>query len=372
MIETVFSAELPVREHLLVQKNRIIGADLAAALDAAVDDDARQALLDAAPRLAVVTGIHGDELEGQYVAFELARRLNEHRDQVHGIVDIYPAINPLGINAIERGVPGYDLDLNRIFPGDADGPLTEALAAAVVADIAGAAACVDIHASNIFLREMPQIRINELSADELLPLAPLLNIDFVWVHASATVLQSTLAYALNALGTRTLVVETGVGMRITPSEVMRLTEGMLRLAAHLGIWSGPFEEHGAPLISADQAVSFLNAGAAGVFLPKAAHGRLRLAAHLGIWSGPFEEHGAPLISADQAVSFLNAGAAGVFLPKAAHGRRVGKSELIGVIVDPLTGEVRERITCPASGLLFTLREYPVVYPGSLLARVLSE
>lgn len=319
MIETVFSVELPVREHLRVQKNRIVGAELA---KAAVDNPQ---LLETAPRLAVVTGIHGDELEGQYVAFHLAQTLNAHLDQLHGIVDIYPAINPLGINAVERGVPGYDLDLNRIFPGDANGPLTEALAAAVMDDIEGALACVDIHASNIFLREMPQVRINENSAEQLLPLAPLLNVDFVWVHASATVLQSTLAYSLNARNTPTLVVETGVGMRITPDDDRKLAEGLLRLAAHFGLWSGPFETHGMPVISGDKAVSFLNAEAAGIFLAKAR-----------------------------------------------HGLRIGEGEVIGQIVDPLQGTVMQEVVCPASGLLFTLREYPVVYPGSLLARVLKE
>lgn len=319
MIETVFSVELPVREHLRVQKNRIVGAELAKA--AAADPS----VLERAPRLAVVTGIHGDELEGQYVAYQLSRILNAHLEDLHGIVDIYPAINPLGINAVERGVPGFDLDLNRIFPSDAQGPLTEALAAAVIDDIEGAAACVDIHASNIFLREMPQVRINENSAEELLPLAPLLNVDFVWVHASATVLQSTLAYSLNARNTPTLVVETGVGMRITPEEDEKLAQGLLRLAAHFGIWSGRFEAHGMPVISGDKAVSFLNAEAAGIFLAKAR-----------------------------------------------HGLRIGEGELIGQIVDPLQGTVMQEVICPASGLLFTLREYPVVYPGSLLARVLKE
>ena len=319
MIETVFSVELPVREHLRVQKNRIVGAELAKA--AAADPS----VLERAPRLAVVTGIHGDELEGQYVAYQLSRILNAHLEDLHGIVDIYPAINPLGINAVERGVPGFDLDLNRIFPGDAQGPLTEALAAAVIDDIEGAAACVDIHASNIFLREMPQVRINENSAEELLPLAPLLNVDFVWVHASATVLQSTLAYSLNARNTPTLVVETGVGMRITPEEDEKLAQGLLRLAAHFGIWSGRFETHGMPVISGDKAVSFLNAEAAGIFLAKAR-----------------------------------------------HGMRIGEGELIGQIVDPPQGTVMQEVICPASGLLFTLREYPVVYPGSLLARVLKE
>ena len=63
----------------------------------------------------VVTGIHGDELEGQYVAFLLNQELQQHQKYLHGTVDIYPAMNPLGINTIQRGVPLFDLDMNRIF-----------------------------------------------------------------------------------------------------------------------------------------------------------------------------------------------------------------------------------------------------------------
>lgn len=315
MIQTVFSAELPVGERLLVQKHRIVGTAPAP----------QGAASRPAPRIAVVTGIHGDELEGQYVAFELGRILEENLDLLHGVVDIYPAINPLGINSIERGVPMFDVDLNRTFPGKAQGDLTETLAAAVIDDIAGADVAVDIHASNIFLREMPQVRINEISAKELLPLAPLLNVDLVWVHASATVLQSTLAYALNERGCRTLVVETGVGMRITRDYGERLTQGILRLAAHLGAWAGP---------------------------ARACE--------------------APIISNDGEVSYLNAGVGGIFLPEAAHGSRVEKGQLIGIVADALTGQVAERVVAPAAGLLFTLREYPVVYPGSLLARILGD
>ena len=311
MIETVFESELPVGERLRVQKHRMTGTG-----------DAPGA---AGRRLCVVTGIHGDELEGQYVAFELARRLREHPEQLTGTVDIYPAVNPLGINTIERSVPMFDIDLNRTFPGDAAGDVTEVLAAAVTDDLTGADAVIDIHASNIFLREMPQVRINDVSADALLPLAPLLNVDYIWVHASATVLRSTLAYALNERGTKTFVVETGVGMRVTRAYGERLVDGILRLAAHLGMWAGAYRTYRAPIVSRDGAVSYLNAEAGGIFLPEA-------------------EHGCP----------------------------VAAGQVVGIVADPLTGEVRETVRAPVAGLLFTLREYPVVYPGSLLGRILED
>lgn len=41
-------------------------------------------------------------------------------------------------------------------------------------------------------------------------------------------------------------------------------------------------------------------------------------------------------------------------------------------VDALSGEVRQECVSEVDGLLFTLREYPIVNKGSLIARILQE
>ena len=309
MIETVASVGLPVDEKLMIQKNRLIPA---------------KGLSGNEKRISIVTGTHGDELEGQYVCYELQRRIRENIGCLTGIVDVYPAINPLGIDSITRGIPGFDLDMNRIFPGSEDGSMPEYIASKIIEDLSGSAAVIDIHASNIFLEEIPQVRINELSRDTLVPLAKLLNTDYIWVHSSATVLESTLAYSLNSIGTPTLVVEMGGGMRITKKFGDQLTNGIFALMKELGIWS------------------------AEVITPKE-----------------------PIISEDGEVSFINAGKSGVFVPCVEHWKNVKKGAHIGDILNPLTGEINERIVSPAEGIVFTLREYPIVNEGSLIARILA-
>lgn len=122
-------------------------------------------------RISIVTGIHGDELEGQFVCFEVLRRIREQSGYLNGIVDIYPAMNPLGIDSITRGIPAFDLDMNRLFPGSRDGDMTEYLADQMIQDLLGSDVVIDIHASNIYLTEIPQIRINELHKEQLVPLA---------------------------------------------------------------------------------------------------------------------------------------------------------------------------------------------------------
>ena len=309
MIETVASVGLPIDEKLMIQKNRMIPS---------------RGLSGNEKRISVVTGTHGDELEGQYVCYELQRRIKENIECLTGIVDVYPAINPLGIDSITRGIPGFDLDMNRIFPGLENGSMPEYIASKIIDDLSGSAAVVDIHASNIFLEEIPQVRINELSRDTLVPLAKLLNVDYIWVHSSATVLESTLAYSLNVIGTPTLVVEMGVGMRITKKFGDQLTDGILALMKELGIWNGD------------------------VITPKE-----------------------PIISEDGEVSFINAGKSGVFVPCVGHWKNVKKDGHIGDILNPLTGEINERIFAPTDGIVFTLREYPIVNEGSLIARILA-
>ena len=162
-------------------------------------------------------------------ATELNRRLQEHPEYLNGIVDAYPALNPMGVDTLQRGVPFFDLDMNRIFPGNANGAVEEWVASELIKEFSTSDFAIDIHASNLFLREIPQVRVNINSAEDLVEYAEMLDVDFVWIHQASTVLESTLAYSLNSIGVKTLVVEAGVGMRITVGYCERLVNGILNL-----------------------------------------------------------------------------------------------------------------------------------------------
>lgn len=309
MIETIASVDMPVDEVLEIKKHRIMP---------------KSGITGRERRISIVTGTHGDELEGQFVCYELSRRIKENPECLKGIVDIYPALNPLGIDSITRGIPAFDLDMNRIFPGSGDGSMVEYIASEIIESLKGSDMCIDIHASNIFLKEIPQARISKQTAQRLVPFAKLLNLDYIWVHSASTVLEATLAHSLNSVGTPTIVVEMGVGMRITKEYCNQLTDGIFVLMKELGIWTGEVIEPKEPIISKEEDVHFINASESGIFVPRVEH-----------WNG------------------------------------VKKGEHIGDIVDPLRGTVLERIESPCGGLVFTLREYPVVDEGSLIARILT-
>ena len=335
MIETVISLDFPVEESFRIKKHRIFPAGYA---------DTENQEGDSLKRISIVTGTHGDELEGQYVCYLLSKRIMDEAEHLHGIVDIYPALNPLGIDSIERGIPGFDLDMNRIFPGNVNGSMAEQAAAGIVRDLSGSDMVIDvhssnlylteipqvsdmvidIHSSNLYLTEIPQVRISETFEDRLTDFACQLNTDFIWIHSAATVLEATLAHSLNVTGTPTLVVEMGIGLRLTQAYAEQLVSGIFSLMHYMGIWDGEFSKPRRPLIS----------------------------------------------RRPEDVEYLNAAVSGIFVQYMEHNSYAREGQVIGVIADPLLGEVLCEVTAPCDGLIFTLRDFPMVDEGSLVGRMI--
>ena len=69
---------------------------------------------------------------------------------------------------------------------------------------------------------------------------------------------------------------------------------------------------------------------------------------------------------------MNATAGGLFIPAVKHWEKLQKGDLIGQIVDPLHGTVLDEVISPVDGILFTIRDYPVVDEGSLIGRLLRK
>jgi predicted deacylase len=366
MIKTVESLSFPIEEQFVIRKNRILPPGYDKARSGNGSDEGTAGLCDVGKklegaqlgdlkRLSIVTGIHGDELEGQYVCYEVARRIREDIQCLNGIVDIYPAINPLGIDSIERGVPGFDLDMNRIFPGNKDGSMVEHAAAGVVQDLAGSDMVIDIHASNLYLTEIPQARISELFEDRLVPYAEQMGLDFIWVHSASTVLEATLAHSLNSIGTPTIVVEMGIGLRLTQAYGRQLTDGIFSLMEYMGMWDPGKTKSGTSASSEGSGRS-----AAGIAEP--------LSSAAGTAKSGTRK---PLISRNNDdVAYLNAPVSGVFIQHIEHNSFAHKGDVIGEIVDPLQGVSLCEVKAPCTGLIFTLRDFPMVDEGSLVGRML--
>ena len=309
--ETVLTLELPYQEEMKLDRSVYVGGS--------------------GPKVAIVSGVHGDELEGLYVCRQLALWLEDlaakSPEALLGRVELYPALNPLGLDTLQRLVPVYDIDLNRNFPGNSEGLFAQRIAAAAMQHLAGASLVIDIHASNIYLREIPQVRINQEFAAGLVPIAQKMNLDVIWLHGAMTVLEATIAHSLNSGGMPCLVVEMGVGMRITPAFTEQVVTGILHVWRELGVLAPDLD------------------------LPPLTH-----------W---------PLLADDANVHYLNADTSGLFVPSVEHWTSVKQGQVLGSIVSPFHGKVLSEVRSPVDAVLFTLREYPLVYEGSLMARLME-
>ncbi len=102
------------------------------------------------PVIAFTAGVHGDEVTGVFTARRLIEHLEKHPPQ-RGTVRVFPAVTPAAVRCLARRSPFDKADLNRLFPGDAEGSVSMRVAAAVWEETADADAIVDLHCCSQYL-----------------------------------------------------------------------------------------------------------------------------------------------------------------------------------------------------------------------------
>src|SRR3989475_3240782 len=85
------------------------------------------------PRLLAVAGHHGDEQEGPSALISLWHSLRP--ESLRGSLVMIPVLNPPAFQAVRRASLEDGLDINRIFPGNSRGTVTERLADALCAHL---------------------------------------------------------------------------------------------------------------------------------------------------------------------------------------------------------------------------------------------
>ena len=92
------------------------------------------------PVALVIAGVHGDEYEGPAAIHDLMREIDP--DKIRGSIIFVPVANPAAFGSATRRHPADQGDLNRSFPGSAQGGATEQLAHLIFHEFALNAACI--------------------------------------------------------------------------------------------------------------------------------------------------------------------------------------------------------------------------------------
>lgn len=275
-------------------------------------------------RVVIAAGIRGDAPEGIRVAHRVSSFLESQEDRLQGTVDIYPCANPLAAHRGTRTWPFFDTDLNRLFPGRIDGHPPAQVARALCDDIGGAQQVIELRGARPAFSEASQAIVrHDHEASALL--ASHANVAVVWRRTPGPAAPATFAHQFPG----SIVLEGGTGNRLTAGVGNDLADGVLNILVHLKV------------------------------LPES-----DLPFH---WAAIRR----PVHVTDEQVHRVRAERGGLFLPASAIWAEVEQGESLGEIVDPLTGQTREEVRSPVSGKILAIRELPVVFPGTMVARVVT-
>jgi N-alpha-acetyl-L-2,4-diaminobutyrate deacetylase len=192
-------------------------------------------------RTALVTaGNHGDEYPGQVAILRLMRELRP--EQVRGRLLLVPALNLPAAKAGTRLSPLDGKNLNRCFPGKADGTVTEMVAHYLTTVLFPLAdAVIDIHTGGRSMDFYPCATMHLVSDREqrrqMLEGALAWNSDFAFLYADVAG-TGLLPVEAERQGKVVITTEMGGGEPVSAA-VHRLTQdGLRNVLVHLGVLAG--------------------------------------------------------------------------------------------------------------------------------------
>lgn len=205
------------------------------------------------PSVLLTAGNHGDEYEGITALMKLANTLEA--EQVHGRVIIVPMMNTPAALAGRRTSPMDGGNLNRSFPGDPDGNVTEQIADYFTRTLVPMVdAVLDLHSGGRTLDIIPFAASHALENKEQQRQAlagaktfgaPIAMLMF---ELDAERLFDT---AVERQGKIFVATELGGGGTTTPERMVIAERGVRNFLVHFGLIDGQLDASGEPQVYVD-------------------------------------------------------------------------------------------------------------------------
>lgn len=223
------------------------------------------------PRVLLTAGNHGDEYEGQVVLTKLVRAIAT--ETVNGQIIILPMLNFPAAQAGMRTSPIDDGNLNRTFPGDADGRPTAMIAHYVESvlmpeiDVA-----IDLHSGGSSLIYTPgtlaRHHTDKKKLETVLAMIRAFGAPNSYLMGIGAEDRSILAGAERA-GIIGMSAELG-GAGMVTRETLAITErGVVNVLRHLGVLAGKAEPRATRVLEVIRSEHYVYSPDAGLFEPHA-------------------------------------------------------------------------------------------------------
>ena len=266
------------------------------------------------PRLFISAAIHGDEILGvEIIRRLLGLKLLRH---LRGTLIAVPVVNVYGYTARSRYLPDRR-DLNRSFPGSAQGSMASRLAHLFITEVVSHCTHgIDLHTGAVDRTNLPHVRVS-LDRPDAVELARRFRVPLI-LHANLR--DGSLRQTVLERGVPVLLYEAGEALRLDERAVRIGLRGVVSVMRGLGM------------------------------LPNTAPTRVTepLIARSSGWTRA-EESGTLQLTRD-------------------IGDLVEKGEVVGTLTAPL-GDISHPVVSRDSGLLIGKTQLPLVYEGEALFHV---
>ena len=194
------------------------------------------------PNVLMQAGNHGDEWEGQIGLGNLIRSL-EPKD-IRGRLIILPSANFPAAMAGQRTSPIDDGNLNRSFPGNPEGTITEQIAHFIEhVLLPGFDYSFDFHSGGSSLAYIPSALAprhgDEARMAKVIGMLKAFGAPVSYLAAAPQGGGRTFTSASFRQGVVSMGTELGGGGLVTPSSLKIAQDGMRRVLAHIGLLQGP-------------------------------------------------------------------------------------------------------------------------------------
>ena len=267
-------------------------------------------------RLYLSAAIHGDEING----VEMIRRIlaMPSLKQLQGTLIAVPVVNVHGFINTSRYLPDRR-DLNRSFPGSAEGSLTARLAHLFMSEIvSNATHGIDIHTAAIHRNNLPQVR-GDLDNPEVAELANAFGIP---VLLSSNGPDGALRRVATEAGVPTILYEAGEALRFDEISIRAGVKGIVNVMRQLGMLPARSSKRPKPI--------------------------------------------KPFIA--RSSTWVRAPESGIIRALIPLGARVRKGQSLGIIADPF-GEKELVVSAPNDGVVIGRADLPLVNEGDALFHI---
>ena len=264
----------------------------------------------------IVGPTRGNEVQQLYICSQIVKILDK-LEKAGAIVNnneimVIPSVNHYSINVEKRFWAMDNTDINRMFPGDAEGETTRRIADGIFKAVKGynyGIQFASFHTPGDFI---PHVRMMETGYQNT-SLANLFGLPYVVTRKPRPIDTATLNYNWQMNGTNAFSVYTSATDYIDAKSANQAVSSVLRFLTRMGI--------------------------------------IKYNCHNGFIATTLEEESLMSIRAD---------VSGIYKRFKEPGEEVAFGDLLAEVVDPIEGEVISQIIAPSEGIIFFAHRKPLV------------